>query len=327
MSKLIRSDFVLTDEYATIHATLEDALSHRTGLPRHDLTWAGRNTSVQSIVDKLRFLPMTEEIRTRWQYCNVMYITISHFIENWTGMWLGDFLRKRIYGPLNMTSTFFSLSDAQAGKAPLATPYWWSNSTRKYNAIAYANHSQMSGAGATVSNVLDYAKWIRCMMTSSPPLSPAGHAAVHFPRIASSMSPTDPATGFRELDQYALGWDTSNYRGEVMHWHSGGVPGFATIMLYFPRLKWGLNMMTNGGEGETILSLTFEMLDDKLGVPEEDRYDWDQASEKRHLQGLEMLKHAEELLYPSAPKAKDAIPLPLPLDAYAGVRSLSNVQC
>lgn len=33
---IIRDDFVLQDEWATNHLTLEDAVCHRTGMPRHD---------------------------------------------------------------------------------------------------------------------------------------------------------------------------------------------------------------------------------------------------------------------------------------------------
>ena len=37
----IMPELVLADDYATKHATLRDMLCHRTGLPRHDLTWTG----------------------------------------------------------------------------------------------------------------------------------------------------------------------------------------------------------------------------------------------------------------------------------------------
>ena len=36
ISNLISNDFVLPDYYATTHTTLEDALSHRSGMPRHE---------------------------------------------------------------------------------------------------------------------------------------------------------------------------------------------------------------------------------------------------------------------------------------------------
>ena len=60
----MREDFVLADEYTTVHATIEDALSHRTGMPRHDTSWARPNNTVRDVVQNLRHLPMTAEIRS-----------------------------------------------------------------------------------------------------------------------------------------------------------------------------------------------------------------------------------------------------------------------
>ena len=113
----MREDFALADEYTTEHATLEDALSHRTGLPRHDFSTGGANITVRDVVRNFRHLPMTAEIRTTFQYCNLIYIVVSHFIETRTGMWLGDFLRARMDEPLGMAGTFFSLREAQKAAA------------------------------------------------------------------------------------------------------------------------------------------------------------------------------------------------------------------
>lgn len=109
IAKLIPDDFVLSDEYATSHITIEDALSHRSGLPRHDLAYGGNydgeKTSLRGMVRALRHLPLTAEPRTKFQYCNQMYGVASHVIETMTGMWLGDFLKERIWEPLGMKST------------------------------------------------------------------------------------------------------------------------------------------------------------------------------------------------------------------------------
>ncbi|KXH59769.1 hypothetical protein CSAL01_06418 [Colletotrichum salicis] len=40
VSDILSDDFVLSDDWATAHITLEDALSHRTGYPRHDMASA-----------------------------------------------------------------------------------------------------------------------------------------------------------------------------------------------------------------------------------------------------------------------------------------------
>lgn len=72
---LIPDDFVLLDDWATAHLTLEDALSHRTGLPRHDkasthrIAAENRTATVRDGVRFLRYLPLNAAPRTKWQYC------------------------------------------------------------------------------------------------------------------------------------------------------------------------------------------------------------------------------------------------------------------
>jgi len=186
-----------------------------------------------------------------------------------------------------MTSTFFSLSDAEAavdkGRVSLAQGYYWLNHTQSYLPMSHRTTPVVSGGGATISTVLDYTKWLRCLMTTSPPLSPAGHSALRFPRIPQFGVPGEP-TGFRGSHIYALGLAISNYRGEVMIWHSGGLPGFGTVMAFLPKLQWGVVVMANSvGGGSTVEQvLMHRLMNDLLGVPEEKRFDWE-ANEKKTL--------------------------------------------
>lgn len=66
IAALIPDDFVLMDDpWATAHITLEDALSHRTGLPRHDKSnahWLDdggerRVATPRDVTRSLRYLP------------------------------------------------------------------------------------------------------------------------------------------------------------------------------------------------------------------------------------------------------------------------------
>ncbi|KAF1807982.1 hypothetical protein P152DRAFT_477722 [Eremomyces bilateralis CBS 781.70] len=57
-------------------------------MPRHDLSYGGPNWTVRDIVRHMRHLPLTAEIRAKWQYCNMMFITLSHVVETVTNMWL-----------------------------------------------------------------------------------------------------------------------------------------------------------------------------------------------------------------------------------------------
>lgn len=293
-------------------------------MPRHDLSLNGFNTTVRDVVRKLRHLPMTAEPRAEWQYSNMMYITITHLIETYTGGGLGKTLRERIWEPLGMASTFFSLSDAEAatytGKASLARGYSWQNRTREYRSVSYMDSEAISGAGAVISNVLDYAKWLRCMISRAAPLSSAAHDSMRFPRINLPVSDFRH-DGFRGVDGYALGWFMSNYRGEVMIWHTGGLDGFATMMAYLPRRQWGFTMMANGGSGgaATHEILSYRLLDDLLEVPESERLSWSAELERMFERAAEPLKNPAKHLYPDAPLGDKAIALSLPLSHYTGV--------
>lgn len=300
-------------------------------MPRHDESWTTPNTTVREVVRKLRHLRMTAEPRTKYQYCNMMYITIAHFIETYTGNWLGDIFRKRIWKPLGMNSTFSSLSDAEAatytGKASLARGYLWLNRTQNYRSLSYIDKEAVYGAGGMISNVLDYAKWLRCMMTMAAPLSQAAHDSLRFPRINLPFLPPYTA-GYRGAHGYSLGWHTSNYRGEVTIWHPGGLPGFATMMAYLPRKQWGFAIMANNLERGSIAHqiLSHRLLDDLLGIPESERLPWGADMERALQQATETLKNPTKHLYPDAPLGDNAVPLTLSLSHYAGVRPFTHPQ-
>lgn len=271
LAQLIPGDFALQDEYASAHITLEDALSHRTGLPGHMLT-LGREGSVRDTVRSLRHLPTDKETRTAWQYSNAMFIAVSHAIEKVTGKWLGDFLRERVWLPLDMRSTFLSLDDAlnHVSATPdvnFAKPYAWNKSTAQPVELPHCK-ATLSGAGDMISNVLDYAKYVRSMIRKSGALSEAGYTEVLKPR---SIMP-NAVPQFTSQMVYSLGWMSGVYRGEPVFLHPGGVDGMTSAMIFLPERDWGVvafcNALSWGQE-----TLAWKLIDDLLEVPQEDRVD------------------------------------------------------
>ena len=321
LSSIIREDFVMIDDYYTSHITLEDALSHRTGFPRHDASYGGPNFTVRDGVRNLRYLPLTAQIRSRFQYCNLMFITVAHAIESFTRIWLGDFLLDRIWRPLGMMSTYFSLPHALAGASTqntsLAHGYIWNNDSHSYIISPWIDAPILSGAGAVISNVLDYAKWIRCHMEELPPLSLAAHSSFRQPR---TIIDTADKTSMPSPDLYSLGWQISNYRGESLIWHDGSLPGFGTSMGYLPRRRWGFAMMGNTAVTSNFAArlLTYNLLDDFLGTPQDERINWTAGFEKQIQEEQELLRHPVRLMFPTAPRKEDRMPLSLPLEEYAG---------
>ncbi|KAK5169284.1 hypothetical protein LTR04_005830 [Oleoguttula sp. CCFEE 6159] len=103
INTLIRDDFVLTDEYWTNHITLEDVMSHRTGMPRHDSMWIiDDGSTVRRRTRSLRHLPLTNAPPTTSQYCNLMFMVVSHVIETATVLMIPE--KKRAFAIMGNTA-------------------------------------------------------------------------------------------------------------------------------------------------------------------------------------------------------------------------------
>ena len=69
----------LNDPVVTERLSMVDLLSHRSGLPRHDLAWVGHpDRSRADLVRRLRFLPLSKDLRQAFQYCNLGYGLAGH---------------------------------------------------------------------------------------------------------------------------------------------------------------------------------------------------------------------------------------------------------
>lgn len=379
ISQITPAEFVLADEWATNHVTVEDALSHRTGYAACDKSYGKPGTDTKDMIRLLRHLPMTAEPRIEWRYNNIMYTAVSHAIEELTSTPLGDFLRQRVWNPLDMASTFFSLDDAlnhikSANKTQIqmATGYRWIpgdeyacraltdiSGDGRFIAEAHMDLSRVSGAGAMISTVLDYAKYLNCMLRQCEPIPLSGHHALRQPRslIRPDQIPTvSPQPSIRTgHPSYSLGWFHEVYtpRGARTHpstgtippnaaiemfYHAGGLHGFGAEMRFIPQLDLGIVVFGNAFPAAYHIGqmLVYEMVDPLLGVELDSpgRFDWKReyvAREEAHIQSLDQSaveKRFFDDLRGSAPHGGDdgstttqPPPLQAPLQHHAGMYS------
>ncbi|KAK4999557.1 hypothetical protein LTR66_001437 [Elasticomyces elasticus] len=320
-SSLIRDDFVLPDAWATEHTTLADALSHRTGMPRHDFSWlnAGPNVTVKDITRSMRYLPLHHEPRVEWEYCNIMFSAVSYALETVMGESTGDLLRDWLWSPMGMNQTFYDWSDAQAcvrkdKDCELATPYIWNNYTQHYVPEAITTFPPATGAGGTISNVLDYTRWLRRLINGTAPLSPEGYRAITSPHSVM-FAELPPYTG---PVWYGYGLIMGIYRGFKVIQHSGSIGGYMSNMLVIPDKNWGVVTMQNtDSPAQNILWL--KLMDDTLEVPKEERFDLDTLMREQRAGSAAAREARRHALYPDLP----SIPIPpvLPLTRYEGTYS------
>ncbi|KAE8447453.1 hypothetical protein EG329_010726 [Mollisiaceae sp. DMI_Dod_QoI] len=318
MSRLIGDDFVLSDGRYTDEVTIEDILSHRSGLPDCDDAcygiYAKNPDTPKSVTRKLRHIPLTEPLRTTFQYCNVGYVTVAHMIETLTGQWLGDFFREKIWNPLGMKNTYYGPGDLRErqGTDDFAKCYRWDEKDEKLKEMPWGEQPEGSGCGEMISNVLDFAEFLKCMIKKSGPISEEGHKELIKPRIITDPDATPKP--FTSHPLYALGWDIENFHGETVIGHDGAVDGFSSKMMYIPRLKWGLVAFGNKSHADQAIDgIAWALLDDLIGIPLEQRFDWDKLAQE--LLDKHEPKTREEL-FPNLPQPP--IPLSRPLSSYVG---------
>ncbi|KAH7364466.1 putative penicillin-binding protein [Rhexocercosporidium sp. MPI-PUGE-AT-0058] len=315
VANLIGDDFVLSDN-RTDQVTVEDILSHRTGLPDCDDACYGIDAKVpdtpKSVTRKLRHIPLSQPLRTTFQYSNVMFTVAAHLIERLSGQYLGDFLRQKIWEPLNMVNTFYGGDELEKRQRTqdMAIGYGYDAKAQEYFTIPWPVQPEGSGAGEMISNVLDYAKFLKCMINKTGPISEKGHEELVKPRIVTD----DELKPFMSHTCYALGWEMFSYHGELIIGHSGAVNGFSSKMIFIPRLKWGFVSFTNSDNGYQVQQkICWSLFYELVKVPLEKHFDWD--GDFQEWQDKDHPKTKEEL-YPNLPEKP--LPTSLELSAYAG---------
>ncbi|KAM3491794.1 hypothetical protein MY3957_004925 [Beauveria namnaoensis] len=302
ISSIIPDDFVLSDDWATKHITLDDAICHRTGLPRHDYTWQyttnGTRTTDRDVVRNLRNLGFTAEPRTVHQYSNLIYITLSHVIETLTKEPFKMTLKKLIWGPLNMTSTFLDIDEAKASQNQLATGYYWNNATQSHGAITH-DYLLQSGAAGIITSVVDHAKWVRSLLYRSGPLSDATHDDIQRPRIIDDFYPAANMS----IGMYGLGWERITFHNETVLRHIGQTLSSGCLIWWLPERKFGIIIMGNVFKQADHVNeaLARRLVEDKLSIPEDKRFDMATLRRKLLDKQDRLLPGAVDEMYPSKP--------------------------
>ena len=170
-------DFKLFDEYATAHLTPRDMVCHRSGLPRHDLTWYNNKEITRAgLVRRLRYLEPNEDLRAEWQYNNLMFLTAGYLVERLTGMSWEEAVSTRIFEPLGMERSNFSVLESQLDDDH-ALPYLEEDDVVRE--IAFRVIDVMGPAGSINSSANEMARWVklhlnRGVIDGTPVIQPAG---------------------------------------------------------------------------------------------------------------------------------------------------------
>jgi CubicO group peptidase (beta-lactamase class C family) len=279
----------LRDSHASELTTPRDLVTHRTGLPRHDGVWYNNNSiSRREVVRRLAELEPSHEFRGRFQYNNLMYVTAGYLIETITGQSWEENIRERIFGPLGMTNSNFSVRDSQRAR-DFALPYLARNDTLKQ--IPFRNIDLVGPAGSINSSVADMIPWLRVNLNQGKYgerrlIKKATLADIHSPQM-----PTGATVDRPDISQsvYCLGWGIETYRGHRLLAHGGGIDGFTTLVSLLPDDGLGLVLFANKDSTGSCGQIFKHAADRLLGLPE---IDWNGEALAKRKKGKESDKEA-----------------------------------
>ncbi len=253
--------------------TLRDMLSHRTGITRHDTIWYNSDDTRQQLFDKLRYLEPQAALRQTYLYNNLMYAAVGRIIELQSGRSWEDFVRERIFKPLDMTSTVFSIADMLKQAEP-GVPYTEKrDSFELYKIPYYEDIGGVGPCGAIISNVQDISHWLIALMNDGKyngkqVLPPAVLKATLEPAIALPNTAAE-ARGFWEVlnAAYGMGRETASYRGHLLTFHGGDLPGFHSQISFMPREKLGVIVLVVGDHCSSLYNtVSYNVYERLLGL-------------------------------------------------------------
>ncbi len=236
--------FNLKDKFATERMTPRDLVCHRSGLPRHDAMWYNSSATRKELFERLQYLEPSKDFRTTYQYQNLMFMTAGYLVGQIAGTSWESFVRDRIFKPLGMTGSNFSVNDSQ-NTQDFALPYMKKDD--KVIEIPFRNIDSIGPAGSINSNVTEMANWLLFNLSEGKPgdqqvISESSLKEIHSPQMISSKSYQYDESFY---SMYGMGWGISSYRGHLILRHGGGIDGFTAQVALMPKDNIGMVILTN----------------------------------------------------------------------------------
>jgi CubicO group peptidase (beta-lactamase class C family) len=299
--------------------TLRDMLAHRTGITRHDTVWYQSDDTRKQLFDKVKYLEPQEPLRQIFLYNNLMYAAAGYIIELQSGKIWEDFVRERIFAPLEMSSTVYTIADMV--KSPdCGVPFTEKRDTFEiYKIPYYEDIGGVAPCGAIISNIQDLSHWLIALMNDGkyggkqvlPPdvLKATLEPAIALPNTAAETR------GYWELlnTAYGMGRETASYRGHLLTFHGGDLPGFHSQVSFMPRDRIGVIVFVIGNHCASLYNtVSYNVYERLLGM---DQTPWSARLLEIRLKGKKAGTEARAKA--GAEKVPNTTPSH-PLEAYAG---------
>jgi CubicO group peptidase (beta-lactamase class C family) len=269
------------------NVTLRDMLSHRTGVTRHDLMWFKSPFTRKELFEKLKYLEPQEPMRSTFLYNNLMFSAVGQIIELKSGKRWEDFVRERILSPLDMGTTTYSIAD-MVKQPDHGVPFREKRDSFELYKIPYYEDTEgVAPAGAVISNIDELSHWLIALMNdgkyNGKQVLPANVLKATLQPAIGLPNTLGEALGYWELlnPAYGMGRQTASYRGKLLTYHGGDLPGFHSQVSFLPNEKIGVIVFVISDHSAPLYNIiSYNVYERLLGM---DQTPWSQRQLQQRL--------------------------------------------
>jgi CubicO group peptidase (beta-lactamase class C family) len=261
---------------------IKDLMSHRTGLPRHDISWYFfPSNDRDSIMERIAYQEPFTGVRKTWYYNNFMFLTQGVIAERITSKSWEENVKERFFDPLGMARSNVSIDELElSDNAALGYKLTKGDKIKK---LDYYHIAGMSPAGSINSSVKEMSNWLITWINNGKfnnnEIIPAGYRreAISSQMVIGAALP-DSEFPDMHMANYGYGWMLSSYRGHYRVTHGGAIDGFTADVTFYPSDSVGIVVLCNQN-GSSVPGLVRNTVADRM--LEADRTDWAKRFKKR----------------------------------------------
>lgn len=269
------------------NVTLRDMLSHRTGVTRHDLIWFKSPFTRKELFGRLKYLEPQEPMRETFLYNNLMFAAVGQIIEMKSGKKWEDFVREKILAPLDMNTTNYTIAD-MLKQPDYGVPFREKRDSFELYKIPYYQDTEgVAPAGAIISNIDELSHWLIALMNegkyNGKQVLPANVLKATLQPAIALPNTAGEALGYWEIlnSAYGMGRQTASYRGKLLTFHGGDLPGFHSQISFMPNDKIGVISLVISDHSAPLYNIiSYNVYERLLGM---DQTPWSQRQLQQRL--------------------------------------------
>ena len=262
--------------------TIKDIMTHRTGLPRHDLSWYFFTTqSRDSLMQRIQYHEPFAKPREQWYYNNFMFLTQGVIAERITGKTWEDNIQEKFFDPLEMKTSNAVITGLKNGND---TSYGYElKNDSIIKKMDYYDIAAMGPAGSINSSVNEMSNWLIAWISGgkfkdNQILPEAYVKEAMSPQMIMANSIPDKEFPDMHISTYGYGWMVSSYKGHYRVEHGGNINGFSANAAFFPTDSIGIVVLSNQN-GSPVPGIVRNIISDRLLKLE--KTDWNKVQKEK----------------------------------------------